>query len=188
MRNSEPAAVAQTSFASTRASRWLPDLHSARRGPPAPPPAASGPCWVGGTPTRQIRGLREPVSVASPGDEHDWGRADAGAEIVCVLAGFTLAAYATFRLAPPLTPAGSVRLAAFTVCGLAGAAGGLAAMNLYFEIYVWYHASGLGPAFTDVARIASVDTFLVGLAQSGALLASAAIVYLLAARRRGTPA
>ena len=61
--------------------------------------------------------------------------------IISAVVGFAVGTYATYRLAPPLAPAGSGRLAALTVCGLVGAATGLAAMNVYLAIDLWTRAS-----------------------------------------------
>ena len=99
--------------------------------------------------------------------------------IASAAVGFVVGAYATYRLAPPLAPAGSGRLAALTVCGLVGAAVGLAAMNVYLAIEAWRFASGAEAQLAGLARVSVVDSLVFALAQSGVLLALAAVVHLL---------
>lgn len=106
--------------------------------------------------------------------------------IATAVVGFGVGAYATYRLAPPLAPAGSGRLAALTVCGLVGAASGLAAMNVYLAIDLWGHTSGVGAAFDVGLRVGIVDTLVLALAQSGVLLGLAAVVHLLTPGGRAT--
>jgi hypothetical protein len=109
--------------------------------------------------------------------------------IVTALGGFALGTYATYRYAPALGNAPSSVAIGLIVCGLVGAACGLACMYVYLAI----HAFVTTPAFDtglanagigsdgrspDAAILTNVIYSIAS--ESGVLLAVAAGVYLLA--------
>lgn len=109
--------------------------------------------------------------------------------IVTALGGFALGAYATYRYAPSLGNAPSSVAVGLIVCGLVGAACGLACMYVYLAI----HAFATTPAFDTGLATAGIGSsgrspdaaILTNLvysiaSESGVLLAVAAGVYLLA--------
>jgi hypothetical protein len=113
--------------------------------------------------------------------------------IVTTLAGFALGAYATYRYAPALGAGSAGVIAGLIVCGLVGAACGLACLYVYLAI----HAFVTAPAIDDGLAAAGIgsggrspdaDIFTNAVysiaGQSGVLLAVAAGVYLLAPPER----
>lgn len=108
--------------------------------------------------------------------------------IVTALAGFALGAYATYRYAPSLGNAPSSVAVGLIVCGLVGAACGLACMYVYSAIHAFAYSPGLD-ALTGAELDSSGGSPDAGIfinavysiaSQSGVLLAVAAGVYLLA--------
>ncbi len=107
--------------------------------------------------------------------------------------GFALGAYATYRLAPPLARIpGSVTIG-LIVCGLVGAACGLAAMYGYLAIYAFVHEPAINAGLASatgqsVSSSPDADIFVNAVysiaSESGTLLALAAVVFLLAAPYR----
>lgn len=107
--------------------------------------------------------------------------------IVTTLGGFALGAYATYRYAPSLGDAPSSVAVGLIVCGLVGAACGLACMNVYLAVHALAHSPALD-GLTGVELGSSGGSPDAGIfinavysvaSQSGVLLAVAAGVYLL---------
>jgi hypothetical protein len=109
--------------------------------------------------------------------------------IVTALAGFALGAYATYRYAPSLGNASSSIVVGLIVCGLVGAACGLACMYVYLAVHSFTATPPLQGAFAGTGigsggRSPDSDIFTNAVysiaSECGPLLAIAAGVYLLA--------
>jgi hypothetical protein len=109
--------------------------------------------------------------------------------IVAMLAGFALGAYATYRYAPSLGNAPASVAVGLIVCGLVGAACGLACMYVYLAIHAFATSPALSTGLTNAGaglgeRSPDAGIFISAVfsiaSQPGVLLALAAGVYLLA--------
>ncbi len=108
--------------------------------------------------------------------------------IVAALGGFTLGTYATYRYAPSLGNAPSSVVVGLIVCGLVGAACGLACMYIYLAIHAFAYTPALdgltGAELGSNSGSPDAGIFINAVysiaSQSGVLLAAAAGVYLLA--------
>jgi hypothetical protein len=108
--------------------------------------------------------------------------------IVTALGGFTLGTYATYRYAPSLGNAPSSVVVGLIVCGLVGAACGLACMYIYLAIHAFAYTPALdgltGAELGSNSGSPDAGIFINAVysiaSQSGVLLAAAAGVYLLA--------
>jgi hypothetical protein len=109
--------------------------------------------------------------------------------IVTALGGFALGAYATYRYAPSLGDAPSSVAVGLIVCGLVGAACGLACMYVYLAIHSFATSPPLQGAIASAGigsdgRSPDSDIFTNAVysiaSECGTLLAIAAGVYMLA--------
>lgn len=113
--------------------------------------------------------------------------------IAAAVAGFALGAYVTYRYAPTLAHTAGFLAIAVVVCGLVGAASGLAFMNVYLAIHAFVYERALDSGLTTGvvgssssspdASIFANAVYLIA-SESGGLLALAATVFLLAAPHR----
>ena len=109
--------------------------------------------------------------------------------IVTTLVGFALGAYATYRYAPTLGNAPGSVAVGLIVCGLVGAACGLACMYVYLAIHAFATAPALDTGLASAGigsggRSPDAEIFTNAVysiaSQPGVLLAVAVGVYLLA--------
>jgi hypothetical protein len=99
--------------------------------------------------------------------------------LVVVIAGFVLGVYAGRRFVPPLAASIQGRIASWIVAALAGAAAGVTVDALWVAARTLTQVSGQPAGPIGLAEQVITSTAQQILLQAGALIALAAIVYLL---------